>query len=611
MDLRDYQTDALTAIDKALLSYRSALVVMPTGTGKTVLFSSLAKHWPEGRVLVLAHREELIRQAANKIEQTMGEPPDIEMADSRSVAGMWGGPKVVVASVQTLCRRSRLSRFDPLEFGLVICDEAHHDTPQNSTYYAIRNHFAQNPACRFVGVTATPDRNDKLAMGQNYETVAYDYSLVDAINDGYLTPIEQQYVVVDTLDFSACRTVAGDLNGADLAKVMDEPDVVHKVASSMIDIAGKEQAIIFTVDVAQAELIADVIRRQPGLSMQAECLHGGIDKDTRRAKLAAFAQRKFQFLVGCMLFTEGFDEPWISVVGIARPTKSRALYTQMVGRGTRTLTGLLTPGMTREERQAAIAGSAKPRCLVVDFVGNSGQHKLISTADILAGKHEPAAVLKAIESAQQSGRPVNMLSAIEQEQKAEEARQEREEAKRKEEEARSKAWATANYRSERIDPFGRHGKAGQAGFERPTKMATAEQIWWLTKNGKMDEAAAKAMTSADARKEIADRKRRWSAGLCSAKQESTLRRFGESGEIGKNKATALFALLKARGWKARDFKLTRDRWSITVHNGEYLPTITDSDGGKVVLWDVKHQSVDKCRDWIGECLESGSGSVAA
>ena len=225
MKLRPYQQETVENVLAAIDDGKpSALVVLPTGTGKTVTFAEIIRRVIEKtgkRVMVIAHREELIRQAADKIQVITGEQPDIEMAGERADIGMFHRANVVVASKDTL-QGKRLARFKPDDFALLVTDEAHHGVAQ--TYLTIYNHFK---GVFHLGVTATPDRTDEEALGQVFSTVAYDYELPDAIKDGYLCPIRQRSVEVHGLDYSRVRTTAGELNGRDLAEVLSNEQVME------------------------------------------------------------------------------------------------------------------------------------------------------------------------------------------------------------------------------------------------------------------------------------------------------------------------------------------------------------------------------------------------
>ena len=385
MKLRPYQTEAIAAIRREFSSHQSTLAVLATGLGKTVIFSSLARDWTDRKVLVLAHREELVFQAAAKIEEICGEPPLIEMASQRAdQSEVFTQSHVVVASVQTLCSSTRQKRFNPMHYGLVIIDEAHHDVP-GSQYEKVTDYFK---FAKRLGVTATPKRHDQSAMEQRYESVAYQYEIVDAVDDGYLVPVHQAMVRVDSLDFSKVRSTAGDLNEGDLEKILIEEKSLHGVAIPTVEMSADKPTLVFCVSVHHAELMAEVLGRYK--SGSAVCLHGKTSKEERRKWIKRFKNREIQYLCNCGIFLEGFDAPQTAFISMARPTKSLPLYTQVVGRGTRALPGVIDGLDSEEDRRDAIAVSEKPYMTVLDFVGNSGRHKLISSSDVLGGKYDAA-----------------------------------------------------------------------------------------------------------------------------------------------------------------------------------------------------------------------------
>ena len=229
MILRPYQVEAEKAVLRDFKDHESLLVVMPTGTGKTVLLSNIVKRARKGRVLVIAHREELIKQLAATIS-LQGLHVGIEMADLESSKSGWMVPDVVVGTIQTLVARdcARLKRVvdDPGKWSLTVVDEAHH-APANS-YRKLLEHMNQNLSHRILGMTATPDRADKLAMGSVFNHVSYEYRIDQAVKDGWLVPIRQKSVIVEDLDYSGIKTTAGDLNGRQLADVLEqELSLIH------------------------------------------------------------------------------------------------------------------------------------------------------------------------------------------------------------------------------------------------------------------------------------------------------------------------------------------------------------------------------------------------
>lgn len=449
MNLRPYQEQAVEAVFQDWQDNQSTLLVMPTGTGKTQVFSSVIKKMSPVRALVLAHREELIWQAVRRIE-SLGLGTSVEMADLSASDWIWDKTPVVVSTIQTQISgergSGRMTRFDPIDFGLLVIDEAHHAT--SPSYRKVIDYYRTNPDLRVLGVTATPDRADEQALGQVFQSASFDYEILDAINDGWLVPIEQQMVSVQGLDFSHIRTTAGDLNGADLAAVMEAEKNLQGIAASSIDIIGDKRTLVFTASVKQAEMLAEIFNRhRPGM---ANWVCGETPKEQRRKSLSDFHFGVTQVMCNCGVLTEGYDSPEIQVVIQARPTKSRCLYSQQIGRGTRPLADLVDGLETAEERQAAIASSGKPSLSVVDFVGNSGRHKLITSADILGGKLSDEVIELAEKRAKAKGR-VNMADELNKAQA--DIQREIEERKKKEAARRMHLVAKADFKLRSVDPF--------------------------------------------------------------------------------------------------------------------------------------------------------------
>lgn len=409
MILRPYQQAAHDGAYEEWKTHQATMIVLPTATGKTVAFSHIIKNRPRGRCLVLAHREELIYQAVNKIVTICGERPEIEMADmtARAHGDMFSRPGVVVSTIQTQCAGCdgdrRMTRFDPMDFTMLIIDECHHAAAQ--TYRRVIDYYKQNPNLKILGVTATPDRADEKALGQIFESVAYDYEILDAINDGWLVPIMQRAVAVLGLDYSSVRTTAGDLNGADLERILKDEELIQRIVAPTVEIIGDQRTLVFAQSLAQAERMTEVFNRYKGEGA-ARFVHGKTEKEVRRDMLAAYAKGEFQLLVNVGVATEGFDDPGIEYVVMARPTKSRCLYAQMAGRGMRPAEAIahrLNDVAEPEGRREMIADSNKPTCHIIDFVGNSGKHKLMTTADILGGRYDDDVVAKAKKMAEDAG----------------------------------------------------------------------------------------------------------------------------------------------------------------------------------------------------------------
>ena len=241
--------------------------------------------------------------------------------------------------------------------------------------------------------TATPDRADEKSLGMVFKNVAMDYGTVDGIRDGWLVPIEQNEVFVEGLDFSACKTSMGDLANNEVAAIMEFEQNLHEVASSTIQIVGDRKTLVFTASVVQAERMSEIFNRHKDGC--ADFVTGKTPTDVRANMFKNYARGGFQYLVGVGVMTEGFDDPGVEVVVMARPTKSRSLYAQMAGRSLRPSSEIayqLNECETAEERRSMIAQSMKSSALIIDFVGNSGKHKLVNSADILGGKYDDEVV---------------------------------------------------------------------------------------------------------------------------------------------------------------------------------------------------------------------------
>jgi len=478
---REYQDSCIEAIFREWYrGVRSTMIEMATGTGKTVIFSRVIKQAQPKRALVLAHRTELIAQAKEKIEAITGLECEIEKADMYATTNWMTRAPVVISSIQTQCSgpkdRRRYRRFDPKDFGVLIADECHHSTA--NTWRETIDWYLQNPELRVLGVTATADRTDREALGQLFETCAFKYGILDAIEDGYLVPITQHFVPVASLDYSNIKTTCGDLNEGQLARVMQHEKNIYGVCQPTIEamfglepktLHSKEpkdwrdflkgtgrkprRTIIFTVSVEQAEAYCNVfLRAMDGVDWVC-----GKTSDQKRLEiLNRFSRGEISACVNCMVLTEGYDNPGVEMIVMARPTKSRALYTQMVGRSTRPLAGVVDDIPVNDIRREMIKQSAKPFCRVLDFVGNSGKHKLITCMDILGGKVSERASEIAKANALRDGKPKMVTIALSNaEKEAERERQAQMERERNWREAgRAHLMAHSNYRLTHVDPFG-------------------------------------------------------------------------------------------------------------------------------------------------------------
>jgi len=376
--LRDYQKRAIEATLEALHQHQATLLVMATGLGKSVVFSEIVRHYAAlGKVLVLAHREELIWQAKEHLDDLA---PGVEMAYWRDASGHWK-KRVVVGTVQTVSRKNRLDAIDASGYSLLVIDEAHH-VPA-ATYRRIIDKFKE-AGVKILGVTATPNRSDKYSLAVAFNDVAYVYDLANGIRDGWLVPVKQYFVKDIHVDFSGIKIRHGDFAPEQLERVLMEEKNLHAVAKVAMDASKDGPVLVFTVGVEQANRLADIVcRYKAGM---AKSVSQDTPKMVRRGIMEDFKTGALPILCNCMIATEGFDAPKTASIVMARPTRSLLLYTQMLGRGTRPLPGVVDGKETAEERRLAIAQSKKPCLFVYDMSGRTQAHKIVSSIDILGGR---------------------------------------------------------------------------------------------------------------------------------------------------------------------------------------------------------------------------------
>lgn len=519
MELRPYQTQAIEAIRARYVARdRSTLLVLPTGCGKTVVFSDIVRQVAAkgGRSLIVAHREELIDQATKKLRAVAPDlRVDIEMAASHASANA----DAVVASIQTIARDARLAQWSPDHFRLIVIDEAHRAL--GATYRKMLEHFA--PA-RVLGVTATPDRLDGGALAEVFDSVAFTYEIREAIAAGYLVPIRQYRAELDSIDLSGVRTKGGDLDEGQVESIIGAEVALREIAEALIERAGARPTVVFTPRVSSAHALADVLNARVGREVAA-ALDGGVDRDVRKATLARFDRGELQFLANCALFTEGWDAPQVACVAMARPTKSRALYAQCVGRGTR-------------------PAPAKADLLVIDFAGNAGRHRLVNPIDILGGDGMPEGVRKRAEELLDEDPSLSTDEAL--------ARAEAEEndaAVR-----RARRIESARFRFQLVDPFSVLDldlDAASSADEDPASSSTARAYVCeqLARRHKVKSKFFDQLTLAEARemlRALDDRRRR---GLCTWNQARTLARYGLRTDISFEAAKVAMTALAAGGWK--------------------------------------------------------------
>lgn len=542
MNLRPYQQSAVEAARDSFARHKSVLLVAATGTGKTVVMSDIIKRAliKGRRTIVIAHREELIRQAALKIEGYTGITPQIEKAEN--YADFDNSPPVVVSSIQTLNAGwmgvLRMERINPGDYDIVIIDEAHHAVA--SSYRRFIQYMQDgNSSLRLLGVTATPDRGDEIGLRAVFEDCPFRYEINDAVNDGWLVPIRQRYVTVGSLDYSTIRTRMGDLCGKDLHAVLEEEKNLHGMVHPTLEILGDKQAIIFCASVRQAELVAQIINRHK--EGAAACVSGSTESTSRQTILAGFADGSVQFVTNVGVLTEGFDAPGCHAVVMMTATKVRAKYVQCVGRATRPNVDL-SRTTTAEERKEIIASSDKPHCIVIDFKGNSGKHKLVGAVDVLSGQDPSPITERAKEIIAASGDEVDPLEAVRQAEAEEEMRKESEEARLAEASKRASLKLKASYSSRDVDPFSRFDMTPTHPTD-PREMATQKQFNLLAYNG----VDATGLTRKQANRIIADIMMRRKRGFPSLKQQAILDKYGLEAQTAQQAKAHIDDIARA-GW---------------------------------------------------------------
>jgi len=359
MELRDYQKAAINAVVKEHgKGVHRQLLVMPTGSGKTVTFAHLVKGRP-GRTLVLAHREELIDQSIATIQTVNPQlKVDKEMAGYQAEAAS----DIVVAGVATLGRKgtSRITKFDWSSFATVIVDEAHHSTAESYRRIFEASGVLQPPKL-LIGVTATPARPDGITLSDIYEKIVYTYSLRQAITDGWLAR-PRGYRITTSANLDDLKTTNGEFVQRELAERVNTSERNQQIVKVWKEYANGRRTIIFAAGIQHAQ---DLAERFAQNGVPSKAVWG--DDPERKTKLKGHQNGEYEVLVNVGIALEGYDDPNISCVVVARPTESHLVYQQAIGRGLRPV-------------------ADKENCLVLDFCDNSSRHSLM-TLPCLLGLH--------------------------------------------------------------------------------------------------------------------------------------------------------------------------------------------------------------------------------
>lgn len=392
MELRPYQKESRKKVQEEWeKGNKRTLLVLPTGTGKTIVFSKIIEDRVKlgERVLVLAHRGELLEQAADKLYKSTGLKTATEKAEQTSLNSFY---RVVVGSVQTMQRPKRLEKFSPDFFDTIVIDEAHHCISDG--YQRVLKHFEN---ANVLGVTATPDRGDMKNLGSYFDSLAYEYGLAEAIRSKYLSPIKALTIPLK-LDLSAVKQQAGDFSTKDLGTALDP--YLEQIATEMEKQCKDRKTVVFLPLVKTSQKFRDILNKH---GFKAAEVNG--ESQDREQILTDFENNEYNVLCNSMLLTEGWDCPDVDCVVVLRPTKVRALYSQMVGRGTR-----LAPG--------------KEELLLLDFLWHTERHELCHPAHLIATDEKVAQ--KMTNNIEEAGTAIDLELAEEQAQK--DVVEEREEA---------------------------------------------------------------------------------------------------------------------------------------------------------------------------------------
>ena len=512
-ELRPYQQKARDSIHAEWdAGHTRTLLVLPTGTGKTIVFASVAADQVRAgdRVLILAHRGELLEQAADKLQRSTGLVSAVEKAESTCLNSWF---RVVVGSVQTLQRTARLERFPQDYFGTIIIDEAHHAITDG--YRRILDYFS---GAKVLGVTATPDRGDMRNLGEVFDSLAFEYKLTDAIKEGYLCKIMAQTIPLK-LDITSVTMSGSDYAVGDLGTALDP--YLEQIAAEMANRCKGRKTVVFLPLIKTSQKFRDLLNAH---GFRAAEVNG--QSDDRRQVLADFDAGRYNVLCNSMLLTEGWDCPSVDCVVILRPTKVRSLYSQMVGRGTR-----LSPGKTD--------------LLLLDFLWMTDKHELCRPADLVC--EDRAVARQMTEHLAETGCPEDIEEAAVQASEDVVAQREEALAKQLEEQRRKKAKLVAPLQYEMsIQAEDLAGYVPAFGWEAgpPSEQQTAA----LEKLGILPDAVESAGKAAL----LLDRlNKRRDEGLTTPKQIRCLEKYGfqHVGTWSFEAARHMIDRIAAQGWR--------------------------------------------------------------
>ena len=513
-NLRPYQNEA----KKAILSewnqgHRRTLLVLPTGAGKTITFSSVIdEHLRDrgGKALVLANRSELLTQAADKINHVCGLGCALEKAESRAL----GSPlPVTLGSIQTLANPKRLEAYPADYFSTIVVDEAHH--AMSDSYQRVLNHF---DSADILGVTATPDRADRKNLGRFFDSLAYEYTMMQAVKEGYLCPVKAQMIPLN-LDIEGVRISNGDYAAEDLGSALDS--YLPLIAEEIRHYAAGRKTLVFLPLIATSQKFCALLRN---LGMNASEVNGS--SEDRDEILSDFEKGKIDILCNSMLLTEGWDCPSVDCIVVLRPTRNRSLYQQMAGRGMRLSQG-------------------KKELLLLDFLWLTEKHDLCRPSSLLSRDENIAGKMDRLVEGSEG--PVDLLDA--------EETAERDVLAEREAKLAEELRVMRSRKLQLVDPLQYAVSLEDEAllsysptFVWEMEPPTEKQVRFLTQNG----IAAESIQNKGHASMIIERiRRRRDMGLATAKQIRLLERYGfvHVGTWRMIEATNMISRLSMNGWK--------------------------------------------------------------
>ena len=563
---RPYQLQAIDSVFDSWREHNSCLLNMATGTGKTAIASMIADRTirETGKdVIFIANRNILVDQADGAFTGILSHLPTEVEQSGRYASRTNSGPRIVVASLATIYQEERLLAFDPVKIGAIVVDECHSFAAKNVMANRVLTHFRD---VKRVGLTATMDRLDGQMMNQMFSSLSFVYDLHQAIMDSWLVPISQVLETVDGMDISGVPVVNGDLSVGELSAVLSEERARYAVTNAAQKWSnyqnGRETrrpTIIFCPNLDHANGITDILNRDHAAKRSGRAEYVDYRIKDRADIYRRFKGGESQYLVNVGIVSEGADFPAAKIVVMAAMTLSRAKYEQRVGRITRphpSIVDALNDAPSVEARRHIIRNSSKPSGLVVDLVGVTGRHKLISFPDIMAGHYDPrvAEIAKAkakiaVVSVQKTMEEIQADLKREEEIKAQVAA--RRAVAQARSELRKNLIVKVRFTTTRVDPFNLLDRPAHRsmGF-RKGKPLSEKQAAVLRQNGVSDEQIS-SLSQGQAGAIIAEVFRRREAGVATFAMARILRRYGEDPDLPIEEAKLVISEIQANGWQAR------------------------------------------------------------